>query len=457
MTGWLSKLVALGSVLLAAALLVLQPDILEPKALLAAVLCIVILGLLASGIVPEILAAILFFLFAMLFAVASPEVIFSGFYSAALWMIFGGLILAVAVRLTGLGERIARFVAPRFGSSYFGIISGVVVIGVALSFVMPATMGRVMLLTPVVLALAERFGFSEGRPGRTGMALALGFGTFIPPFAILPANVPNIVLVGAAETLYGVVPVYGSYLLLHFPVLGILKSLAIIIVIVALFPDRPKATEPEALAPADGAEVRLWVMLVLALLLWMTDFLHHVSPAWVALGVAALCMMPRLGVVTPKVFGEQVNVAPMFYVGGVMGLGALVADSGLGGLLGQYIIDVADLQPGQDAWTFAVMTLAGTFLGPVLTNPGMPAVLTPLAGDIAQAAGLPVSTILMMIVISFSMVLLPYQAAPLVVAIQMCGVRMMDALKVCLGLMALTLIVLMPINYYWWRFLGYLQ
>ena len=185
MTGWLSKLVALGSVLLAAALLVLQPDILEPKALLAAVLCIVILGLLASGIVPEILAAILFFLFAMLFAVASPEVIFSGFYSAALWMIFGGLILAVAVRLTGLGERIARFVAPRFGSSYFGIISGVVVIGVALSFVMPATMGRVMLLTPVVLALAERFGFSEGRPGRTGMALALGFGCIGHFFGVL--------------------------------------------------------------------------------------------------------------------------------------------------------------------------------------------------------------------------------------------------------------------------------
>lgn len=438
-------------------LLLSRPEALPPSALKAAVLGLFCLGLWASAIVPEFLASIIFFLSAMLFAVAPAEVIFSGFYSAALWMVFGGLVLAVAVKMTGLGERIAKYLAPRFGATYLGIITGVVVISVALAFVMPATMGRVLLLAPIIMALADRFGFAEGRPGRTGMALALGLGTFIPPFAIMPANVPNLILIGAAETLYGVVPVYGNYLLLHFPVLGILKSLAIIVLIVLVFPDKPARVTPEILGPPNREENKLGIVLMIALALWMTDFIHHVSPAWVALGVAVLCMIPGFGVVTAKDFNERVNLTPMFYVAGVMGLGAMVSQSGLGNLLGDFLIDVADLKPDQDAWTFGVMAVLGAVIGPFVTNPGMPAVLAPLAGGIAEAAGLPVPTVLMMMVVSISMVTLPFQSAPLVVAVQVLGVRMADAFKACLILTAMTLIVLMPINYYWWRLLGMLE
>lgn len=66
----------------------------------------------------------------------------------------------------------------------------------ALAFVMPSTMGRIVLLMPVILALADRMGFVEGRPGRTGMAVTLAIASFMVPCTILPANVPNMVLVG---------------------------------------------------------------------------------------------------------------------------------------------------------------------------------------------------------------------------------------------------------------------
>jgi len=453
----LPKFVAAGFFVAAALLLAFRPEIFPPTALHAAALGLFCLGLWASGIVPEFLASIIFFLLAMLFAVAPAEIVFSGFHSGALWMVFGGLVLAVAVRITGLGERIARFLAPRFGKTYLAIITGVVVISVALAFVMPATMGRVMLLAPIILALADRFGFVAGRPGRTGMGLALGMGTFIPPFAILPANVPNLILIGATETLYGYVPLYGNYLLLHFPVLGLLKAVAIVLVVVLVFPDTPTHVEREKLGPTNADENKLGIFLMIALALWMTDYIHHVSPAWVALGVAVACMMPGFGVVTARDFAEKVNLAPMIYVAGVMGLGAMISHSGLGGLLGATLIEFADLKPGQDAWTFGVMAVLGAAIGPFVTNPGMPAVLAPLADDIGRAAGLPTETIVMMMIMSISMVTLPFQAAPFVVAIQMLGVRIADATKACLVLLAATLLILVPINYFWWRLLGYLS
>ena len=35
---------------------------------------------------------------------------------------------------------------------------------------------------------------------------------------------------------------------------------------------------------------------MVALLLWVTDWLHGVSPGWVALGAALVCTLPGIGV-----------------------------------------------------------------------------------------------------------------------------------------------------------------
>ena len=70
------------------------------------------------------------------------------------------------------------------------------------------------LLMPVALGLADVFGFREGSRGRIGIAMTAGLGAFLPGFGVMPANVPNLVMIGAADTLYGLKPVYGAYLLL---------------------------------------------------------------------------------------------------------------------------------------------------------------------------------------------------------------------------------------------------
>ena len=47
------------------------------------------------------------------------------------------------------------------------------------------------------------------------------------------------VLLGVAETLYGVSPSHAAYLLLHFPVLGLLYAIVPAGLICWLFPDQP--------------------------------------------------------------------------------------------------------------------------------------------------------------------------------------------------------------------------
>ena len=135
-----------------------------------------------------------------------------------------------------------------FGASYRSLVGGIIIVGVVFSLFLPSSIGRIIILLPIVITLADRLGFAPGSNGRTGLVMAAGFGTLIPAFALLPANVPNIVLVGSAETLYGITMTYGGYLLAHMPVSGIFRGLAIYGLILVMFP----ATLPAGAGTPDA-------------------------------------------------------------------------------------------------------------------------------------------------------------------------------------------------------------
>ena len=452
----LSQVIA-GLALAAAAVLFFAPAPagVAPGVMPAAGLAVFAVGFWATAVIPGHLTAIAFFLFAMLFAVAPAPVVFSGFHSTALWLVFGGLVLGVAVRRSGLGERFARVLASRAGVSYAGIIAGIVAVSTVLALLMPSSMGRVLIFLPIVLTFADRLGFGPGSRGRTGMALAATMGTVMTGFGILPANVANMVLSGASETLYGYVPAYGEFLLLHFPVTAALKAVALVGCILLMFRDRPLPARPAA-EPAAGSagERRLMVILGVALALWATDFLHHVSPAWIALGAAFLCLLPRIGMVPAKAFNGEIDYGSLFYVAGLLGLGAVVAESGLGDVLAGALVDAIGFTPGENGRNFAAVSVLASMLAMVTTSAALPAVMTPLGASIAEATGLPLETVLMSQVIGFSTVLLPYQLAPIIVGMHLAGVRNRDAVRLTLALAAITLVVLLPLNYAWWSILG---
>jgi len=448
------------SAVFAVALLVVPvPAGVPADVMTAAALAVLALGFWASAVLPEHVTALGFFLFAVLFSVAPPAVVFSGFHSTALWLVFGGLIISVAIKRSGLGARIARTLARRLiGTSYPAIIGGVVAIAALLAFFVPSAMGRILMFAPIVMALAERLGFAPGSRGYTGMVLAACLGTSFAGFTILTGNVPNMVLIGASETLYDFVPAYGAYLLLHFPVTGALKLVMLVGCVCLLFPDHPQPVDDdeEEPLPDDGSARRLMIILVAALALWSTDFIHHISPAWIALAAAILCLLPRIGMVPPSAFNGEVNYSSFFFVAGILGMGAMIADSGLGDYLAGALVEVAGLVPGENGRNFAVMALTSILLCIVTTVPGVPAVMTPLAGGMAAASGLPLETVLMTQVIGFSTLIFPYQTPPVTVGMQLAGIRHRDALRLMVLMTALTLFVLLPLNFAWWSLLGYL-
>ena len=422
----------------------------------AAGLVVLAIGLWAFHLLPEHITGLIFMALAVLLAVAPPQVVFSGFTSATMWLVFGGLFIAEAVRATGLGERLARLLLDRYTSSYAAALVGVSVVSTLLTFLMPATIGRVLLLVPIIAALADRMGFKPGSRGYNGLLLCAIVATYHSGTGVLPASAPNLILTGAAETLYHLQITYAEYFLVQFPVMGLLKLGISIGVLLLFFPARPSAASNALpLAPMTAAERRLSIILVVAILFWATDFLHHIKAGWIALVAGMMCMMPRVGVIPMSAFNDRVRYGPFFYVASILGLGGIMTDAGLTKAIGDMLTGALDISKGADALNFAVLVAMSVVTGVVTTSPAQPALLAPLAPHFADATGWPLKAVLMTMAVGYSTILLPHMVPPVVVGFQLAGIKFRDAMRFIVPLALCSIIVLIPLDYLWWHLIGY--
>ncbi len=421
-------------------------------------LAIVTIALLSTSLIPEYLTALIFFLIAILFDLAPAGTVFSGFSSTAFWLIFGGMIVGVAISETGLGERVARKLANHLEGNYLKLIAGTTLLGVFLIFIMPSAIGRIVLLVPITLELSKHFGFQDGSNGKTGLILASTLGTYIPAFSILPSNVPNMILAGLAENQWKISFLYGDYFLLHFPFMGLAKVVIIILVINWLYPDIPVVNNSHSKAqprkPILRNEKILIFALVIMLILWVTDFLHHISPAWVALGGGIFLMLPGIGIISNSSFATKINYGSLFFIAGVIGLGGIINSSGLGTTIGKLLISFLPLNPQSPFVNYASISTASTLTGLLTTLPGVPAVMTPLSPELVKITGFSLRTVLMQQVVGFSTVILPYEAPPIVIALYLANEKTGRVLKPLILIAIISILVLLPLNFCWWKFLG---
>ena len=409
----------------------------------------------ATSLLPEFITALLFFTAAMIAKIAPADVIFGGFASSAFWLVFSGFVLGVAIRKTGLADRAARALSAKLTDSWVLMVASVVLLSYALAFVMPSNMGRIVLLMPIVAAMAKRASIADGSRAWFGLALAVGFGTFQLSATILPANVPNLVMSGAAEGSYGIHLNYVPYLLLHTPVLGILKGLILIGLICWLFPGSPKhPQEVSAPEPMGRDEKRLAWLLAVVLVMWVTEGWHGIGPAWTGLAASLVVMLPRIGFITGEEFSAGVNMRTCIYVAGILGLAITVTQTGIGSAVGEALLHLMPLDADKPFTSFLALTGITTALNFIMTANGVPALYTTLAQSFSDATGFPLLSVIMIQVLGYSTPLLPYQASPIVVAMGLGKVPAKAGMMLCLALAVATWLVLLPLDYVWFSVLG---
>ncbi|WP_232827827.1 SLC13 family permease [Marinomonas shanghaiensis] len=424
---------------------------------LTAGLLFICIAFWATSLVPAYWPALGLFAFATATQLAPTQVIFSGFQSSTFWLLFSGMVFGAAINHTGINSRATRLLMLILGNSYQGTIIKIALFAMGLAFLIPSGVSRVVLLIPIVVSLADHFGYGPDSNGRKGMLLAAAFGTFLPAFSILPANAPNMLLSGMTEALYDAPLSYGEYLLLHFPILGFGKLIMTIGVILWLFPDKAPNQAIQASiekSTMTKVETRLLMVLCACFAFWFTDSLHHISAGWIGLIAALVCLWPSLGLMTKNSIDKDIQYGTLLFAAGIIGLSAIIAYSGLGRILVTYLTDIIPFSANAPLLNLSLLTFISTCVAVVTNLAGVPAIMTPMAEHLANITGLSNHAVLMTQVLAFSNVLLPYQAPPLITAIALGNLSIGAVTKVCLATFVLTSLILLPLNFLWWYALG---
>lgn len=427
------------------------------QAILALGLTAFTVALWATIAIPQPIAAIAFLALALLTSTASPAAIFSGFASSSLWLVFGGLLIGTAAERSGFGRFIARRFLGRFRASYPQLVLGIIIGSTVLAFLVPSNMGRLAITVPVVMALAKDAGYETGSGGYIGLVVTAVIGNFTVALAILPANLLNVMVMGAGETLYGIRVSYMEYLLLCGPVLGLVKALVVWRTVVWLYPAPTPAPARTDVHERLGPEaLRVAAILGVAILAWATDFLHGVRPGWVALAAGLACLLPRVGVLPVSEVLDRKKLLLVVWVGTVLSLAAVLTESGASRLVSGALSAFSGVAGQPPVYGYFALAYLSSLISVFATIGGAIPIVAATIGDIASATGLPLKTGLLSVTAGLSSLFFPYIAAPVVVGLTLGQVSIRDATRFTVASSILTVLVVIPLNALWWRFLGVL-
>lgn len=179
-----------------------------------------------------------------------------------------------------------------------------------------------------------------------------------------------------------------------------------------------------------------------------------VGPAWTGLAAAVITLLPRVGFINGEEFASGVNMRTCIYVAGILGLAIAVTQTGIGGAVGNALLQVMPLDKDNPFTSFLALTGITSALNFIMTANGVPALYTTFAQSFADATGFPLLSVIMIQVLGYSTPLLPYQASPIVVAMGLGKVPARAGMQLCLALAAVSYLILLPLDYAWYQLLG---
>jgi anion transporter len=262
------------------------------------------------------------------------EVAFSGFADQTPWFLFGAGLFGMMATKTGLGRRLAYLIIRRVGTSYSRLLLGIILTSFLLTFLVPSGIACVIIMASVALGLMQVFGLGPGSNVGKGIFITLTYtaGCFDKMVIAGPSTILGRGLIekGANLHIY-----YGLWLLAFFPC-AVVTIFGIWRLVLWLYPPEDAVLirgaeflrdEVSKMGPWTRMEKKALFLMLFAIVLWMTDLLHHISPAVIGLGIGLFACLPRVGILDEKDM-KRVNYLLVFFVAEAVSMGTVLVQTG---------------------------------------------------------------------------------------------------------------------------------
>ena len=269
------------------------------------------------------------FLFWALGIVRFP-VAFSGFANDTAWFLFGALLIGAVATRSGIARRIAYAVMLRIGITYPRILLGLIVTDFLLTFIVPSGIARVVIMAAIALGLVEAFAAARGSNVARGMFLILTYTANIFDKMII-AGAGSITARGLIEKVGGVEVLWSQWFLAFLPC-SIITLFAAWRLTLWLYPPETVSlgggyaflqNEIKKMGPLSRQEQKAALLIAAAILLWLTDFLHHIPASAVGIGVGLFALLPYVEVLEIEEL-RRLNYMPVFFVAAAVSMGTVM-------------------------------------------------------------------------------------------------------------------------------------
>ena len=258
---------------------------------------------------------------------------FAGFANDTPWFLMGAILIGAMATKSGLARRIAYLVMSRAGTTYSGILLSLIITDFLLTFIVPSGLARVIIMLAVALGLLEVFGMGRGSNIGRGMFLILTYTATIFDKMII-AGAASITARGAIERFGGVEVLWSRWMMAYLPCDLITIFVAWRLTLWLYPPEKQTLVGGDTFIRAELAKMGPWTamekrcltLLLLALGLWVTDFLHHLSPALIGLGVGLVATLPPVGLLTAGDV-KRSDFFPVFFVAAALSMGNVLVST----------------------------------------------------------------------------------------------------------------------------------
>jgi len=425
-----------------------------------AIICFMVLAWMTQAMEFAIAGFIGCFLFWALKIVPFNQA-FGGFADNTPWFLFAALLFGRIAGKSGLARRLAYSVMLRVGATYSRILLGLIMTDFLLTFIVPSGLARVVILATIALALIEAFRAEKGSNVARGMFLIMTYTGNLFDKMIL-AGAGSITAAGAMAKFGGIDVLWAQWLWAFLPC-------SVITVLVAwrltlwLYPPEQQTlaggteffrTELAKMGPWSVMEVKAALLIGVALLLWVTDFLHHLPPAMIALGVALFALLPPVGMLDESDM-RQVNTMPVFFVAAAISMGnVLEATKGLE-LLTSTVFTQIEPFLGNIFSTTVIMYWAGFIYHFFLASEiSMLGTSMPLVMEFAKQHGMDPLTLGLIWTFSAGGKLFAYQSGVLVLGYSYGYFDARDLLRIGAWLTVVEFLILLVLVPFYWPLIG---
>ncbi len=278
------------------------------------------------------------------------NIVTAGFASPSFWILVPTLYFGYALQKTGLGKRIVFFVLKSFRPSYFSLIAGWFIVGIILSLLTPSITVRVAIVIPIAVNCLQACNIAPRSRGAALITLVAWAMAVLPGTGWLTGSLWGPVLTGYYPLELKALGTWDAWFRIMALPWFLITIFFVVLVYVLFRPEEPLNVSRDfflkqyaSLGRISRDEIITLSILIVALIFFATERIHHLPNAATALGAFFLLLIFRIITVSEISTGISWDVA--MFVGLAIGMSAIFTnarvDQWIVPLLGPSILSLA--------------------------------------------------------------------------------------------------------------------